>query len=148
MFWWNWNEQSKSSINSLKWDMRQQSFMKIKIIPLALLQIAASSTAHSAQFGGFFCLCTTGPPKGLMVWFWFLWKFVVYCLPSMNFISVCFAHFNFIKTSSNILWPIYHVGHYSTYVPTSNMYEVCTGWTYYIDNLLLYKMAHWFKLER
>ena len=42
MFWWNWNEQSKSSINSLMRDMRQPIFMKIKIIPLALLEIAAS----------------------------------------------------------------------------------------------------------
>ena len=42
MFWWNWNEQSKSLINSLKRDMRQPIFMKIKIIPLALLEIAAS----------------------------------------------------------------------------------------------------------
>ena len=42
MFWWNWNEQSELSINSLKRDMRQPIFMKIKIIPLALLEIAAS----------------------------------------------------------------------------------------------------------
>ena len=37
--------------------------MKNKIFHWAILILAASSTAHSAQFGGFLGLCTTGPPK-------------------------------------------------------------------------------------
>ena len=47
--------------------------MKNKIFHWAILILAASSTAHSAQFGGFFGLCTTGPPNRAKETFFWTW---------------------------------------------------------------------------
>ena len=72
-FWKNCSERKKINQFSL-WEMFWGYFcdsklpiMKFNNQPFLRCQLA--HTAHSAKFGGFFCLCTTGPHKWLVVKF-------------------------------------------------------------------------------